>query len=112
MSKVLIVLLALFLSVSTCQRKVENKLRNLKMITYKDTLSRKQIDSLFITDTLSFDIEHDWIQSSSIIDDTLGKYIAYKYVYIKNLTDSTGVIYTLYTYQDSLFIINKKVIEQ
>ena len=112
MSKFIIILLTLFLSVSTCQRKVNHKLQDLKMITYEDTLSRKQVDSVFIMDTLSFDIEHAWIQSSSIIDDTLGKYIAYKYVYIKNLTDSTGVIYTLYTYQDSLFIINKKVIEQ
>ena len=112
MSKFIIILLTLFLSVSTCQRKVNHKLQDLKMITYEDTLSRKQVDSVFIMDTLSFDIEHDWIQSSSIIDDTLGKYIAYKYVYIKNLTDSTGVIYTLYTYQDSLFIINKKIIEQ
>lgn len=111
MSKFLVIFLTLFLSVSTCQMKVENRLQDLKMITYDDTLSRKQVDSLFIVDSLSFDIENDWIQSSTVIDDSLGRYIAYKYVYIKNLTDSTGVIYTLYTYQDSLFIINKKVIE-
>ena len=101
----------LFLSVSTCQRKIENGLNNVKMISYEDTLSRKQIDSLFIVDTLSFDVENDWIQSSTIVDDTIGRYIAYKYIYIKNITDSTGVIYTMYSYQDTLFIINKKVIE-
>lgn len=101
----------LFLSVSTCQRKIENGLNNVKMISYEDTLSRKQLDSLFIADTLSFDVENDWIQSSAIVDDTIGRYIAYKYIYIKNITDSTGVIYTMYSYQDTLFIINKKVIE-
>lgn len=101
----------LFLSVSTCQRKIENGLNNVKMISYEDTLSRKQLDSLFIVDTLSFDVENDWIQSSTIVDDTIGRYIAYKYIYIKNITDSTGVIYTMYSYQDTLFIINKKVIE-
>lgn len=101
----------LFLSVSTCQRKIENGLNNVKMISYEDTLSRKQLDSLFIVDTLSFDVENDWIQSSAIVDDTIGRYIAYKYIYIKNITDSTGVIYTMYSYQDTLFIINKKVIE-
>lgn len=111
MSKFLVIFLTLFLSVSTCQMKVENRLQDLKMITYDDTLSRKQVDSLFIVDSLSFDIENDWIQSSAVIDDSLGRYIAYKYVYIKNLTDSTGVIYTLYTCQDSLFIINKKIIK-
>lgn len=111
MSKFIVILLTLFLSVSTCQRKVENNVQNLKMITYEDTLSRKQVDSLFIVDSLSFDIENDWIQSSAVVDDSLGRYIAYKYVYIKNLTDSTGVIYALYTYQDSLFIINKKIIK-
>lgn len=101
----------LFLSVSTCQRKNENGLNNVKMISYEDTLSRKQLDSLFIADTLSFDVENDWIQSSAIVDNTIERYIAYKYIYIKNITDSTGVIYTMYSYQDTLFIINKKVIE-
>lgn len=111
MSKVLVIFLTLFLSASTCQRKVENKLSDLKMISYDDTLSRRQIDSLFIADTLSFDIENDWIKSSVMVDDNGERYGAYKYVYIKNLTDSTGTIYTMYSYQDTLFIINKKIIE-
>lgn len=111
MSKIFLYILMLFLSVSTCQRKIETGLNNVKMISYEDTLSRKQIDSLFIADTLSFDIENDWIQSSAIVDDTIGRYVAYKYIYIKNLTDSTGIIYTMYSYKDTLFIINKKVIE-
>lgn len=111
MSKFIVIFLTLFLLVSTCQRKVENNFQNLKMMAYDDTLSRKQVDSLLIVDSLSFDIGNDWIQSSAVIDDSLGRYIAYKYVYIKNLTDSTGVIYTLYTYQDSIFIINKKIIK-
>lgn len=111
MSKIFLYIFMLFLSVSTCQRKNENGLNNVKMISYEDTLSRKQLDSLFIADTLSFDVENDWIQSSAIVDDTIERYIAYKYIYIKNITDSTGVIYTMYSYQDTLFIINKKVIK-
>lgn len=112
--KILLSLLILLLSVSTCQKKIEKRLDNIdsvQMFSTDDTLTRKQIDSLFITDTLSFDLTNDWIQSPVIVEDDTQKDFAYKYIYIKNLTDSTGTIYTLYGYQDTLFIINKKVIK-
>ena len=111
--KILLSLLILLLSVSTCQKKIEKRLDNIdsvQMFSTDDTLTRKQVDSLFITDTLSFDLTNDWIQSPVIVEDHQ-KDFAYKYIYIKNLTDSTGTIYTLYGYQDTLFIINKKVIK-
>ena len=100
---------ALFLSVSTCQKKVENVIFESRMISIEDTLSRHQLDSTFIADTLSFNIEDDWITSHVISEDR--KELLYKYVYIKSLTDTTGTIYTLYTYQDTLFILNKRIVE-
>ena len=100
---------ALFLSVSTCQKKVENVIFESRMISIEDTLSRHQLDSTFIADTLSFNIEDDWITSQVISEDR--KELLYKYVYIKSLTDTTGTIYTLYTYQDTLFILNKRIVE-
>ena len=100
---------ALFLSVSTCQKKVENVIFESRMISIEDTLSRHQLDSTFIADTLSFNIENDWIQLQVISEDR--KELLYKYVYIKSLTDTTGTIYTLYTYQDTLFILNKRIVE-
>ncbi len=100
---------ALFLSVSTCQKKVENVIFESRMISIEDTLSRHQLDSTFISDTLSFNIEDDWIRSQVLSEDR--KKILYKYVYIKSLTDTTGTIYTLCTYQDTLFILNKRIVE-
>jgi len=79
------------------------------MIVTEDTLTKHQLDSLFIADTLSFNIEEDWIQSITLSEDK--KDLFYKYVYIKSLTDSTGTIYTLYSYMDTLFIINKRIVE-
>ena len=108
MYKLFIAILAFFLTVSTCQRNIDT-IDDSKMIATEDTLTRYQLDSLFIADTLSFNIEEDWIQSSVLNEDK--KDFLYKYVYIKSLTDSTGTIYTLCTYQDTLYIINKRIIE-
>ena len=101
-------LVACVLSVSTCHKK-GNEVIEQSMVAVEDTLTHAQLDSLFIADTLSFDIENDWIKSEVIAENK--KDFLYKYVYIKELTDSTGTIYTLCTYQDTLFIINKRIIK-
>ena len=108
MHKILMVFLALFLSISTCQKKSSDS-NNITMVSVEDTLTHSQLDSLFIADTLSFNIEEDWINSTVLNEDK--SKLLYKYVYIKSLTDSTGTIYTLYSYQDTLFIINKRVVK-
>ena len=109
MHKLIIVILALLLSTSTCQKKVSNTNNEQAMIEWADTLNKNQLDSLFVADTLSFDIENDWIQSQAVSEDKSQMF--YKYVYIKSLTDSTGTIYTLCSYKDTLYIINKRVVE-
>ena len=77
------------------------------MVEYADTLSRACLDSLFIADTLSSDLENDWI-NLTLLNDSKDR-LLYKYVFIKEMTDSTGIIYTLYSYQDTLYIINKRI---
>ena len=109
MKHILMIILAFILSVSTCQKKVNTIIDEQRMIAVEDTLTRHQLDSLFIADTLSFDIDEDWIQSQDLSEDK--KELLYKYVYIKSLPDSTGIIYTLCSYQDTLFIINKRIVE-
>lgn len=111
MTKILLSLLVIFLSVSTCQKKIDQRIEGVQMICTDDTLTRHQVDSLFITDSLSFDISNDWISSPVVLENEYGKEMIYKYIFIKNLTDTTGTIYTLYGYQDTLFIINKKIIK-
>ena len=108
MRKLLMLFLAFFFSVSTCQKKPET-IDEQQMIVTEDTLTRYQLDSLFMADELSFNIKEDWIESSVLNQDKND--LLYKYVYIKELTDSTGTVYTLCTYQDSLYIINKRVVE-
>lgn len=109
MKHILILILAFILSVPTCQKKVNTVIDEQRMVAIEDTLTRHQLDSLFIADTLSFDMEKDWIQSQVLSEDK--KEFLYKYVYIKSLTDSTGTIYTLCSYQDTLFIINKRIVK-
>jgi len=109
MHKILIIILAFFLSVSTCQKKIDKVVNDPTMVAVEDTLTKFQLDSLFIADTLSFNIEQDWISSTVMNEDKTE--LLYKYVYIKELTDSTGTIYTLYSYQDTLFIINKRTVK-
>lgn len=108
MHKILVILLALFLSVSTCNKKV-NQVVEHSMIAVEDTLTRVQLDSVFIVDNLPFNVEDDWITSAVLSEDK--KEYLYKYVYIKEITDSTGTVYTLCTYQDTLYILNKRVVE-
>ena len=109
MKHILILILAFILSVPTCQKKVNTMIDEQRMVAVEDTLTRHQLDSLFIADTLSFDMEKDWIQSQVLSEDK--KEFLYKYVYIKSLTDSTGTIYTLCSYQATLFIITKRIVE-
>ena len=107
MKQILTIILAFLLSVSTCQKKpvtVEPA-----MVVTEDTLTRSQLDSVFIVDNLSFNIEEDWIASSALTEDKTD--FLYKYVFIKELTDSTGTLYTLCSYQDTLFILNKRIVE-
>ena len=85
MKHFLMLILALFLSVSTCQKKINDTIFESRMISIEDTLSRHQLDSTFIADTLSFNIEDDWILSQVLSEDK--KELLYKYVYIKSLTD-------------------------
>lgn len=107
MHKLIIIILALFLTTSTCQKKVANVVNERTMIEWVDTLNQHQLDSLFVADTLSFNIEEDWIESKVVAEDNSN--FLYKYVYIKSLTDSTGTIYTLCSYKDTLYIINKRI---
>lgn len=112
MNKIITVILIIFLSVSsvsTCQKKVNNIVTDKTMIETADTLNRRQLDSLFTVDTLSFNIDEDWIKSQVLTEDR--KDFLYKYVYIKSMTDSTGVVYTLCSYKDTLFIINKRIVK-
>lgn len=109
MKKILpLLFLVLVFSANTCHHKIPNSVEEKTMITSTDTLNKVGLDSLIVADSLSFDIKNDWISSMAISEQ---KESLYKYAFIKNLTDSTGIIYTLYSYQDTLYIINKIVIE-
>lgn len=100
--------LAFFLSVSTCQKKPDST-QEPKMLVTQDTLTRTQLDSVFTVNELSFNIEEDWIDSPVINEDKTD--ILHKYIYIQELTDSTGTVFTLWSYMDTLFILNKRVVE-
>lgn len=108
MNKIIAILLAFLLSVSTCQKKTDNIIER-TMVTVEDTLTRAQLDSVFTVDEISFNIEEDWITSPVLTADR--KEYLYKYVFIKDMTDSTGIVYTLCSYQDTLYILNKRVVE-
>ena len=110
MKQILMLLLAFLLSVSTCQKKAET-VDEQRMIVTQDTLTKYQLDSVFRVDDLSFNIEEDWIDSAVLTEDKTD--ILHKYIYIKELTDSTGTVYTLWSYVDidSLYILNKRVVE-
>ena len=108
MKHIITIILAFLLSVSTCQKKQDVDVDQTMIVT-EDTLTRFQLDSVFIVDGLSNDLEEDWIVSS-VLDENK-KELLYKYVFIKELTDSTGYIYTLWGYQDTLFILNKRIVE-
>ena len=108
MKHIITIILAFLLSVSTCQKKQDVDVDQTMIVT-EDTLTRSQLDSVFIVDGLSNDLEEDWIVSS-VLDENK-KELLYKYVFIKELTDSTGYIYTLWGYQDTLFILNKRIVE-
>lgn len=109
MNKIIAILLAFLLSVSTCQKKVDNEIIEHTMIAVEDTLTRAQLDSVIMVDELSFNIEEDWIASPVLSEDR--SELLYKYVFIKEMTDSTGTVYTLCSYQDTLYILNKRVVE-
>ena len=109
MNKIIAILLAFLLSVSTCQKKVDNEIIEHTMIAVEDTLTRAQLDSVIMVDELSFNIEEDWIAAPVLSEDR--SELLYKYVFIKEMTDSTGTVYTLCSYQDTLYILNKRVVE-
>lgn len=106
MKKFILLLVIFICSASTCNRKVET-IKQQTMVEYADTLSRAGLDSLFIADTLSSDLENDWI-NLTLLNDSKDR-LLYKYVFMKEMTDSTGIIYTLYSYRDTLYIINKRI---
>ena len=108
MNKIIAILLAFLLSVSTCQKKTDNIIER-TMVAVEDTLTRAQLDSVFTVDEISFNIEEDWIASPVLTEDR--KEYLYEYVFIKDMTDSTGIVYTLCSYQDTLYILNKRVVE-
>jgi hypothetical protein len=108
MKHIITIILAFLLSVSTCQKKQDVNVDQ-TMVVQEDTLTRTQLDSVFIVDGLSQDLEQDWITSSVLSGDRSD--LLYKYVFIKELTDSTQYVYTLYGYQDTLFILNKRIVE-
>ena len=108
MKQILTIILVFLLSVSTCQKKTDTNTDH-NMVMYEDTLTREQLDSVFIVDEISPNLEDDWITSTVLSEDK--KDFLYKYVFIKELTDSTEYIYTLCGYQDTLFILNKRIVE-
>ena len=108
MKHIITIILAFLLSLSTCLKKQDVDVDQTMIVT-EDTLTRSQLDSVFIVDGLSNDLEEDWIVSS-VLDENKKEFL-YKYVFIKELTDSTGYIYTLCGYQDTLFILNKRIVE-
>ena len=108
MKQILAIFVAFLLSVSTCQKKVDNYHEHVMTAT-EDTLTQHQLDSVIFADGLSHNIEEDWI-SSPVIDMDKTKFL-YKYIFIKEMTDSTGTVYTLWSYQDTLYILNKRVVE-
>ena len=108
MKHILTIILAFLLSVSTCQKKQDVEVDQTMIVT-EDTLTRTQLDSVFIVDELSPNLEEDWIESTVLSEDKTD--FLYKFVFIKELTDSTGYIYTLCGYQDTLFILNKRIVE-
>ena len=114
MKRFLFVILFLLSSAFTCNKKVKvndinTAISEYTMVVVEDTLTKHQLDSVFIADTISFNIENDWVVSQ-VLDENKNEYL-YKYVYIKELTDSTGTIYVLCSYQDTLYILNKRIVK-
>ena len=68
MNKILLLLVACILSVSTCHKKVSTVVDG-TMIAVEDTLTKPQLDSVFIADELSFDIENNWIPFCVLTED-------------------------------------------
>lgn len=106
MRKILALILIFVISGSTCHKRIEKEVIRTTMLSFEDTLTKQELDSMFICDTLSLNIENDWIPSVAFSADND---ILYKYVYIKNDPDDGGTIYTLSSYQDTLFIISKRI---
>lgn len=106
MRNFLIIFIMAILSVSTCRNGIPKQTYG--MHETEDTLNMNQMDSVFLSDSISGDIENDWIQIVSLSE---RKNPIYKYLYIKELTDSTELIYTLYEFQDSLYIVNKRTVK-
>ena len=107
MHKIIALLVVFILSISTCHKQVPPS--DGTMFAVEDTLTKSQLDSIFIVNELSFDIEDKWIPFCIPTEDK--KDFFYKYVYVKELTDSTEIIFTLRTYQDTLYILNKRIVK-
>ena len=108
MRNLLLILLALFFSTSTCQKKTETA-QEQKMLVVQDTLNKYQLDSALTADELSYDIENDWIDLQVLNEEKSD--VLHKYLYISELNDSTGTVYTLWSYMDTLYILNKRTVE-
>lgn len=80
---------------------------NLIMVGFQRVMTVEQIDSLCRADTLAYDLE-SWIHAD-FVDYETGSAIR-KYSYIKELTDSTELIYII-TYKDGTYNVLKRVVE-
>lgn len=79
---------------------------NVVMTGFERVMTAAQIDSLCVADTLDADIEY-WIKAS-FRDYETGQIVT-KYSYIKELTDTTEILYII-TYKDSTYTVLKRVV--
>ena len=77
------------------------------MIGYEMVLNSAQLDSLFTADALDSDFEN-WIKVSLIDYETGNAFV--KYTYIKEITDSTELIYVV-TPIDTLYNVIKRIVK-
>ena len=71
-----------------------------------DTFSRVQLDSMCRVDGISNNLDEDWLCST--INDYTTKTGKVKYVFIKSATKNNELIYTVYPYKGTLYIVNKR----
>lgn len=113
MNKILL-LLIVFFTVKTCTTtpNISNDWANIGidgvMTVKTDTFSFYQLDSLCAEEGMSVNLSTDWYYTYTKDYNTSAPLI--KYLYIKEQTDSTEIIYTVFPYRDSLYIIEKRTV--
>ena len=100
----IVIFLALITTASKCGGGEDN---SLIMRGFERTMTVVQIDSLCRADTLALDLE-DWI-CAEFVDYETGNVVK-KYSYIKELTDTTEIMYII-TQKDSTYKVLKRIVE-